>query len=526
MRFFNTAGPVNPADHYCLDPLRRIHLDTLLPLIEQKKYFVLHAPRQTGKTSCLLALRRYLNASDRYRCVYVNIEIAQSAREDVGAAMRAILYAAWMQAEAVSADLAQVAIQPLLEQAGPHGALQALLSRWSQASDRPLVLLLDEVDALIGDTLIAVLRQLRAGYADRPSGFPQSILLCGVRDVRDYRIHSTAAQEIIAGGSAFNIKAKSLRLGNFTAEEMAALYAEHTAETGQSFTRAALDRAWALSRGQPWLVNALAYETCFELSAGRDRTQPITAELLDEAKEALILRRETHLDQLADKLREPRVRRVIEPLLSGEQLQVAASDEDIQYVRDLGLVERIDGQLAIANATYREIIPRQLTYVQQLDLEANQQTAWYLRPDGRLDADTLLAGFQDFFREHSEHWLQRFDYQEAGPQLLMQAFLQRLVNGGGRVEREYGLGRGRTDLLVIWRYPGGVQRIMLELKILRKSRERTLAEGLEQTWQYLDRVGESAGHLVIFDRGARPWAEKIYRHEETHRGRRITVWGC
>ena len=423
-----------------------------MPLIEQEKYFVLHAPRQTGKTSCLLALREYLNAGDRYRCVYVNIEIAQSAREDVGAAMRAMLYAAWMQAEAVSADLAQVAIQPLLEQAGPHGALQALLSRWSQASDRPLVVLLDEVDALIGDTLIAVLRQLRAGYADRPTGFPQSILLCGVRDVRDYRIHSTAAQEIIAGGSAFNIKAESLRLGNFTAEDMAALYAEHTAETGQSFTSAALDRAWALSRGQPWLVNALGYETCFRMPAGRDRTQPITAELLDEAKEALILRRETHLDQLADKLREPRVRRVIEPLLSGEQLQVAASDEDIQYVRDLGLVERIDGQLAIANATYREIIPRQLTYVQQLDLEASQQTAWYLRPDGRLDDDKLLAGFQDFFREHSEHWLQRFDYQEAGPQLLMQAFLQRLVNGGGRVEREYGLGRGRTDLLVIWRY--------------------------------------------------------------------------
>ena len=262
------------------------------------------------------------------------------------------------------------------------------------------------------------------------------------------------------------------------------------------------------------------------MPAGRDRTQPITADLLDEAKEALILRRETHLDQLADKLREARVRRVIEPLLSGEQLQVAASDEDIQYVRDLGLVDRIDGQLAIANATYREIIPRQLTYVQQLDLEANQQTAWYLHPDGRLDEGKLLAGFQDFFREHSEHWLQRFDYQEAGPQLLLQTFLQRLVNGGGRIEREYGLGRGHTDLLVIWRYPGGVQKIVIELKILRKSRERTLAEGLEQIGQYLDRVGEGSEHLVIFDRSTRPWEEKLYRREETYRDRPITVWGC
>ena len=56
MRFFNTAGPVNPQDHYCLPPLTRLNLDEVLSLIAQKKYFLLHAPRQTGKTSCLLAL--------------------------------------------------------------------------------------------------------------------------------------------------------------------------------------------------------------------------------------------------------------------------------------------------------------------------------------------------------------------------------------------------------------------------------------------------------------------------------------
>ena len=94
------------------------------------------------------------------------------------------------------------------------------------------------------------------------------------------------------------------------------------------------------------------------------------------------------------------------------------------------------------------------------------------------------------------------------------------------MEREYGLGRGRTDLLVLWRYSGGVQKIVIELKIRRKTLERTLAEGLEQTGQYLDRLGESAGHLVIFDRSAKPWDEKIYRRDETHQGRRITVWGC
>ncbi len=71
MRFFNTAGPIKPRDHYCLSPLVRIKLDEIVPLIDQEKYFVLHAPRQTGKTSCLLALLEHLNSQGRYRCVYV-----------------------------------------------------------------------------------------------------------------------------------------------------------------------------------------------------------------------------------------------------------------------------------------------------------------------------------------------------------------------------------------------------------------------------------------------------------------------
>jgi len=91
MRFFNTAGPVDCQRHYCLPPLTRFDLDEVLLLIQQMKYFVLHAPRQTGKTSCLLALMDYLNNQGDYRCVYVNVEVAQAARENVAAAMQAML---------------------------------------------------------------------------------------------------------------------------------------------------------------------------------------------------------------------------------------------------------------------------------------------------------------------------------------------------------------------------------------------------------------------------------------------------
>jgi hypothetical protein len=527
MRFFNTAGPVNCQDHYCLLPLERFNLSETLALIAQKKYFVLHAPRQTGKTSCLLALMDYLNREGTYRCLYCNVEMGQSAREDVYEGMRAILSEIGTKAVNILDDPFPDQVWPgILEKSGPHAAFKDVLTFWSKRSSQPLVLLIDEVDALVGDTLISLLRQLRAGYVDRPAFFPQSVVLCGVRDVRDYRIHSDREKAIITGGSAFNIKAKSLRLGDFSRGEVERLYRQHTEETGQVFESAVLEVVWELTRGQPWLVNALGYETCFEMKEGRDRTKVIPEGMVRQAAENLIQRRETHLDQLVDKLKEERVRRVIAPMLQGESLDRYVGEDDLQYVADLGLIRRTASGPEIANALYREVIPRALTFITQVNFESIVQPAWYIGMDGQLDTSKLLTAFQEFFREHAESWVERFEYREAGPQLLLQAFLQRIVNSGGRVEREYGLGRKRTDLLVIWPYRSGIQNVVVELKILYASLERTLTDGLKQTWEYMDRCGTPEGHLVIFDRSPdRSWEEKLFRREETYQGRTITVWG-
>ena len=565
MRFFNTAGPIQPDIHYHVPPLTRLDVDNLILLIRQRKYFVLHAPRQTGKTSALLALRDRLNAGDEFRCVYVNVEVGQSAREDVAAAMRAVLSA-----------LALSAGDPFLEEtwqedlvtSGPHMALQRTLVRWSESIAQPLVLLIDEIDALVGDTLISVLRQLRAGYPERPGRFLQSVILCGVRDVRDYRIHSAVENTIIAGGSAFNVRAESLRLGDFSEDEVDALLLQHTRETAQEITDEARTAIRDLTKGQPWLVNALAYEACFGNTDGRDRKCPITVEAIHDAREQLILRRETHLDQLTDKLREERVRRVIEPLLSGGAVD-SISPDDLQYTRDLGLVGP-GKPPAIANPIYLEVIPRDLTFTTQ-EMMIHDDPAWYIGDDGSLLMDKLLRAFQAFFREHSEHWVERFQYREAGPQLLLQAFLQRIVNSGGRIEREYGLGRRRTDLLIIWPMKGriegygspgrsgqsagssqsgqsagsdgsesaesaesaagnvpapGTQKVVVECKVLHKGPEPTLREGLSQTRDYMDRCAASEGHLVLFDRSeGRSWSDKIFRRDISEGGATVTVWG-
>ena len=226
-------------------------------------YLVVRAPRQTGKTTVLLALQDLLATEGDYRCVYVNVEGGQAMREDVRAAMEVILSQMALHARVGAGDEYLTRSWPkIFAEHGP-AALGEALSRWTQADAMPLVLLIDEIDALVGDTLLAVLRQLRAGYHMRSKGFPQSAILCGVRDVRDYRIHSSSANTLVSGGSAFNIKSESLRLGDFTPDEVRTLLGQHTAETGQPFTEDARDAVWTQTQGQPWLVNALAYEACF-----------------------------------------------------------------------------------------------------------------------------------------------------------------------------------------------------------------------------------------------------------------------
>ena len=524
MRHFNTAGPVVARHHYCIPPLERIDLEYVLGLIHYSEYFNLYSPRQTGKTSVLKALQDHLNSGTvgNYRCLYVNIEAAQVAREDVASAMEIILDSLAARAQDALADraLAQICDE-VLAKSRPTNALFRALNRWSRSDRRPLVLLIDEIDALLGDSLLSVLRQLRSGYDLRPKSFPHSIVLCGVRDVRDYRIHSGLTGESVVGSSAFNISAASLRLGNFDRGEVEALLGQHTAERGQEFEPAAIECLYTQTAGQPWLVNALCRHACFKNLQGRDRSRAITEDDILAAQEVLIEARVVHLDQLMHKLQEEGVQRVIEPMLSGVGHRTYTV-RDLEYVRELGLVT-LDAPPRIANPIYAEAVPRELTFATQKGLL--QRAAWYVNAAGGLDSGKLLEAFQQFFREHAEYWLERFAYKEAGPQLLLQAFLQRIVHGGGRIVREYGLGRQRVDLLLLWPCPHGMQRIVIECRVLQDSLDKTLAKGLPQAAGYMDRCNAEAGHLVIFDRSTKPWSEKVFRRSEDFKGTPVEVWG-
>ena len=264
---------------------------------------------------------------------------------------------------------------------------------------------------------------------------------------------------------------------------------------------------------------------------GPSPARPVGVQAIDAAKEALIVRRVTHLDQLADKLREERVRRVILPMLAGST-QAAWSVRDLEYVRDLGLVAA-GYPVRMANPLYAEVIPRELTLPLEATLAGAVKPEWYVQADGNLDVEGLLSAFQGYFREHAESWVQCYGHAEAGPQLVLHAYLQRVVNSGGSIGREYAVGRGRTDLLIEWqpRSPRGQahpRKYVIECKVCREkvSWESLLRQGCEQTAEYMDRCGAEAGHLVIFDvRAGRSWDERLFRREPQAGELPITVWG-
>jgi hypothetical protein len=470
-------------------------------LAEQGLYFVVHAPRQTGKTTTLAALAHDITAAGRHAALLFSCERARIYSSDIGAAGREILQAITQAAKNQGLP-AECLPPPAWPDAPPRSLLSAGLEAWARSCPRPLALFFDEFDALTGQALLSVASQLRDGFRFRPRNFPASVALCGLRDVRDYRVAAGQTPEPrITSTSPFNIVDESLRMSDFTREQVAALYGQHTADTGQEFTTEAVDRAFTYTKGQPWLVNALAREVTVKM--GVRPPGPVTAAHIDTAKERLILTRATHIDYLADRLAEPRVKKIIEPLVAGDFVSNDPTyNDDVSYVRDLGLI-RESRPIAVANPIYNEVIVRYLAERAADSIEV--APASFLLGDGRLDFAELLRQFRAFWMQHGEILVKGEAYHEVAPQLVFMAYLQRVVNGGGQVAREYGIGRGRIDLTVTKPYTGAdgkpaIQREVIELKVRREGERNPLKEALAQLDEYLYRLGLDTGILIIFDR--------------------------
>jgi len=517
-RFFNTTGPCNPAKHYFLPPSKRLVGSHLSRYIQDELYWVLHAPRQTGKTTFLQTWMHEINTSGLAVACYVSVERCQQfpeASESMPAICEAII------------SYAQKFLSPDQVPALPKGesasVLDMILSGWAKlVAPKPLVVLFDEVDVLQDQAMVSFLRQLRGGFAGRGIGkFPVSVALVGMRDLRDYLILSKDGFPI-SPGSPFNIKQDSVTLSNFTENDVIALAGQHSTDTGQTFSDEAVSMVYDFTRGQPWLTNALLQKCTWALCPN---SEPVNAEHIREAREMLIQERAVHLDSLAERLHDQRVKRIVQTIMTGDIDPTMTEGDDFHFTIDMGLVTKEKGTPVIANPIYRETIARVLSQGMQDAIPAPE---WrWQKADGSLDMDELMTKFQDFWSQHSEIWEQKADYTEAFPHLLLMAFLQRVVNGGGRIEREYAAGRGRMDIAVIY----GGKTTIIEIKLVqRQGRAKTIEQGLVQIRRYRDTVDRGAPcYLVVFDRTPagrqKSWEERLTREVIGEGSDMVTVIG-
>jgi hypothetical protein len=514
---FNTTGPCIPGKHFMIPPGRR--LGRVLELIEQEKYFVLRAGRQTGKTTSAQWLVRHLRKTGRYEALWVDLQAACEQADPTFAFptvfncfSRALKHQGLLEVPDLESTTRWLQ--------DPATAVVGYLQWLSQQSKKPLVLFLDEADGLVGRAMVSFLAQLRNLYVGRSlSPAPHSVVLVGQRAIRDYALSEEERQNVtwLGTSSPFNITAETQTLEPFTAKEVKELYLKHTKQTGQPWSKKAVALAYELGQGHPWLTNALA-EICVERLV-RDRTKCIQSQHIEEAKELMIQERRTHIDSLIARLNEDRVRRVLEPMLLGDSLPFSDIDTDLQYVAGLGLIRLHQGQWCIANPIYREIVPRVLNFSAQTSLP--HQTSWYVKPNGKLDLPKLMAAWQEFWRKDGHLAAEGFRYKEAGPHLMLMAFLQRILNGGGRLDREYALGKGALDLLITWQG----ERHLIEVKVRRDTESEE--DALKQVERYLNEAGMNEGWIVLFDlRKEVDWSEKLFVRKVKRGERRIYVFGC
>jgi len=522
---FNIAGPCNSTKHYMLDPLRGIGKE-LMNLIEQEDYFVLHAARQSGKTTLLLELTDKINAEGKYYALYCSLEGLQAFTEpEIGTSKIVQKIESYIKNQDLPKGFAKEA-----DYNRTTDVLKDSLVDYCRSLDKPLVILFDEADCLSNGTLITFLRQLREGFVYRAKvPFVHSIALVGMRNIRDYKAHIRPDSETLGSTSPFNIVTEAMTLENFTKDDVTEFYNQHTTETGQVFESAAADYIFEQTQGQPWLVNAVAREAVEKICKS-DYSTVITQDIAKQAIQNIILARGTHFDSLMERLKEERVRNVIQPLILGDNLAVDRISDDYLYTRDLGLIREVGGGVVEpANKIYAEIIVRYLNYTLQenfkTEMPKNDLPKYIVK--GKININALLKEFQSFWQENSEIWTTRYkdnfyQYDEAAPHLVIQAFLQRVLNGGGHISREMALGKNRADICVEWEK----QKYPIELKIYKGV--KTIKDSIEQILTYMDKVGSKEGWVVIFDRTPKKsWSKKLYVKEvKQSAGKKITIFGC
>ena len=515
MRRFGTQGPVNHQEHYVVS--RTEEIADYIKRVEEGKYVVLFAPRQTGKTTFFQAALEKLAVGDipnttatqdksssnyTYFPIQLNFDVYKNTPV-------AVFYDNLYQ------DICE-GIEKLFQRRGemlPEDLIQFLqdtqltnhheMRRWFRQLENILtqqkfVIIIDEFDGIPQDALSDFLHTLRHIYISGKPRCPHSVGIVGVKSIAQLNYDRSI--------SPFNIQ-DEFHLPNFTLEQVQELFGQYTNEVGQPFAPEVITSIHKQTAGQPVLVNRFAQILTEELEI--PRTEPITMVHFTKAHVQLLNENNVNLTHLLTNIRKDRR---YETLL----MRIMERDDGVDFNLHSDLINELatygviargqDGMCEIMNPIYLYCILQAFKPIvngledEYLSEKNNKGFLDYLTSAGHIEMDALLDNFRDFIARVGFKILQVPDTpQESVGRLLLLAYLDQFVKIiGGFMHIEVQTGRGRMDIIITHNQ----QKYIVETKIWRG--DNRYQAGKKQLATYLKSEGVKAGYYVVFDHQEQP----------------------
>ena len=503
MKTFSTYGPVNPEENYVVS--RTVELADFINRVEQGRYIVIFAPRQTGKTTFFQWALESLasDATDTYFPIEVNFEVYEDyTASDFYASLYKRIHEEIARVFQERGIVLPEALNQFLENTKltDHVAMLEFFQGFADfLGDEKFVFIIDEFDGIPPAAVGGFLHALRNIYVHRSMRkCPYSVGIVGVKNITQLNLNRSI--------SPFNIQ-DEFKLPNFTLEQVRELLGQYTDEIGQPFASGVSESIHKQTCGQPVLVNRFAQILTEEMNI--PKTEPITMEHFSEAHKQLLGERNTNVEHLVTNIRKDRQ---FEALL----MKIASYDEGVAFnpynelmseLATYGVIAKgADGRCEIINPIYHYCIMQAFKpAVNGLEKEyfpddnhAGFQD--YLAPDGHIQMEALLDNFRDFIARAGFKILQVPETpQEYVGQHLLFAYLEQFVQSvGGTMYLEVQTGRGRMDILIRHNH----RKYVVETKIW--GGDVRYQAGKAQLAAYLKLERAIAGYYLVFDHRSKP----------------------
>lgn len=507
-KVFNTTAVCIPSEHYMVDISGR--LSKIKEMIDARKYFTINRARQYGKTTTLHALFGYLQKD--YYTVFVDFQTFDAVKFKNGNVFSLAFASSFLRAlkrNKLSENKAfEHACGELKQTADVSNSIFSLkelfecLSDICAASDKPIVLMIDEVDSASNNQVfLDFLAQLRAQYIERAwqPAF-QSVILAGVYDVKNLK-QKLRSDEEHKYNSPWNIAADFTVTMSFSQEEIAAMLKEYAADYKLSFdSKIVAGWIYDYTTGYPFLVSRLCQlldEKVSVLPEYASKEAAWTQRGFNTAVRLLLQEKNTLFESLIGKLHTYfKLNQMLKSVLfSGNMYPYSSDEEAIDMATMFGFIKNKDGYVAIANRIFETRLYNYYLAEDELQkneiYKASQQDKNKFVTAGKLNMELVLQKFIMHFNEIFGLCDERFLEEEARKYFLL--YLRPIINGTGnyyieaRTRNLY-----RTDVIVD--YKG--EQYIIEMKIWRGNEYNVRGEN--QLASYLEAYHTKVGYLLSF----------------------------